>query len=388
VGLPIDNDEAWVDWRRQWTFRPGITYLNHGSFGPPPERVRQAQREWQAALAGQPMDFYVRELEPHLDLVRARLAKFVGGTRDNLVLIENATYGMNVVAGSLELGPGDEIVLTDHEYGAVLRIWERACVERGARIITATLPSPIESGDQIVDCVMAAVTPRTKLLVFSHITSQTALVLPAQAICRVARNRGVATCIDGPHAVATLDLDLDGLDCDYYAASCHKWLSAPFGSGFLYVHPRVQATIRPPILSWGRVGHERAHRWDEEFTWLGTRDPSAYLSVPTAIDFLNDVGIDAYRRRCRYLVDYARRQIESLTPVSPLTASEPYVSMLAFPLPPGDARALQLALRERYGIEAPVADWNNHRLLRVSCHLYNRQSDLDHLAKALGELLG
>jgi isopenicillin-N epimerase len=388
VGLPADNDEAWAAWRDEWTFRPGITYLNHGSFGPPPQRVQNAQRQWQQALVSEPMDFYVREFEPHLDHARTRLAEFVGTSRDNLVYIDNATYGMNVVAASVDLRRGDEVVLTDHEYGAVVRVWERTCAAHGARIVTANLPSPAESPDQIVDSITAALTTKTRLLVFSHITSQTALVLPAQAICRAARERGVPICIDGPHAVATLDLDLDSLDCDYYAASCHKWLSAPFGSGFLYVHPRAQTTLRSPILSWGRVGPEKPQLWHEEFNWLGTRDPSPFLTVPTAIDFLADVGLAAYRSRCRYLVDYARRRIEPLTRLAPLTASEPYVSMLAFPLPSGDARELQLALRQRYGIETPVTQWQGRPLLRVSCHLYNRQADLDHLAKSVGELLG
>ena len=385
--LPIDNDDAWSVWRNEWSFRPGITYLNHGSFGPPPRRVVDAQRQWQDALASEPMDFYVREFEPHLDQARTRLAEFVGVSRDDLVFVENSTYGMNVVAASLELRPGDEVVLTDHEYGAVFRIWERACERSGARVVTAKLPMPIQSSDQAVDSIADSLTHRTRLLVFSHIASSTAIVLPAQTICGTARKRGVAVCIDGPHALATLDLDLDALDCDYYTASCHKWLSAPFGSGFLYVHPRAQASVRSPILSWGRVGPETPQSWHDEFNWLGTRDPSAYLTVPTAIDFLEEVEIDAYRVRCRSLVDYVRPKIEAITQMGALTIGNFYVSMLAFPLPAGEARPLQLALRRQYGIEIPISDWQGRRLLRVSCHLYNRHSDLDHLVDALAELL-
>ena len=385
--LPVENDDAWSVWRGEWTFRPGITYLNHGSFGPPPRRVVDAQRQWQDALASEPMDFYVRELEPHLAGARARLADFVGARTDDLVFVENSTYGMNVVASSVDLRPGDEIVLTDHEYGAVFRIWRRACQRSGARIVSANLPWPIESTDHVVDAIAASFTPKTRLLVFSHITSSTALVLPAEEICQAARKRGIAVCIDGPHALATLDLDLDGLDCDYYTASGHKWLSAPFGSGFLYVHPRAQSSIRPPILSWGRVGPETPERWYDEFNWLGTRDPSPFLTVPTAIDFLAEVGLNAYRARCRRLVDDARIKIEEVTQVGAITVGDRHVSMLAFPLPAGEARSLQLALRQRFGIEVPIADWQGRRLMRVSCHLYNRQHDLDLLVRSLAELL-
>jgi isopenicillin-N epimerase len=385
--LRVDNDDDWSVWRREWSFLPGITYLNHGSFGPPPRRVVDAQRQWQDALASEPMDFYVRELEPNLAGARARVAEFVGVRTDDLVFVENSTYGMNVVASSVDLRPGDEVVLTDHEYGAVFRIWQRACQISGARIVTAKLPWPIESTDHVVDAIAASFTPKTKLLICSHITSLTALVLPAEEICQAARKRGIAVCIDGPHALATLDLDLDGLDCDYYTASGHKWLSAPFGSGFLYVHPRAQPSIRPPILSWGRVGPETPERWYDEFNWLGTRDPSPFLTVPTAIEFLADVGIDPYRARCRRLVDDARIKIEELTQLGAITAGDRYVSMLAFPLPAGESRPLQLALRQRFGIEIPISDWQGRRLMRVSCHLYNRRDDLDLLVRSLAELL-
>ncbi|MEX2186613.1 MAG: aminotransferase class V-fold PLP-dependent enzyme, partial [Pirellulales bacterium] len=230
-----------------------------------------------------------------------------------------------------------------------------------------------------------AITPRTKLLVFSHITSPTAVILPAAELCRLARDRGVRVCIDGPHAVATLPLALDALACDYYTASCHKWLSAPLGSGFLYVHPRHHGEIDVPVLSWGRLQPALPTCWTDELTWQGTRDPSAYLSVSAAIDYLDAVGIEAYRERTHYLARYARRRIEELTGREAFVPDDAawYGSMIALPLPAGDGPALQRRLREEFGIETPVVAWAGRRFIRVSGHLYTSTADIDHLVTSL-----
>jgi isopenicillin-N epimerase len=384
---PIEDDDAWDDLRRQWAFPEGITYLNHGSFGPSPSPVRAAHRRWQDAVQSEPMDFFVRELEGRLAAARQKMAAFVGASAHDLVFVENATYGMNVVAASVPLATCDEILVSDHEYGAVLRIWTRACRRVGAHVVTAELPPPSQPAEAVVDSIRRAITPRTKLLVLSHITSTTALVLPVAEICRAARSMGVPVCIDGPHALATLELNLARLDCDYYLASGHKWLSAPLGSGFLYVHPRAQAAIVPPILSWGRLLPALPTRWDEEFTWLGTRDPSAYLSTTAAIEFLEGVGLNDYRARTNFLVDYARERIVALTGREPEVPRGQYVSMLCLPLPDGDAAGLQKDLRSRYGIEIPIIDRNGKRSIRVSCHLHTRRADVDRLAHALRRAL-
>lgn len=221
-----------------WNLEPGVTYLNHGSFGPPPEAVRQARAVWQERLDRQPMDFFVRQLEPALLAARNKLAQFVGSDPENLIFVENATVGMNIVADSFPLQAGDEVLLNNHEYGAVQRIWKRACDAAGAKLVIATLPLPIRNAEETVAGLLAEATEKTRLIVVSHITSPTAITLPVADLCRAARERGIAVCIDGPHAVAQLELNLESLGCDFYTASCHKWLSAPFGSGFLYVAPR------------------------------------------------------------------------------------------------------------------------------------------------------
>lgn len=336
------------------------------------------------------MDFFVREYEPAWHAARESLAQFVQCDPADLVFVENATAGMNVVASSFRLQPNDEVLLTDHEYGAVLRIWQRACEEAGAtapKIVA--LPSTLSDVQEVVDAIVQAITLRTRLLVVSHITSPTAVILPVDEIMRAAQQRGVAVCIDGPHALLQTEVDLGRLRPDFYTASCHKWLCAPLGSGFLYVDPRHQATIRPPQLSWGRVFPEDKTAWSDEFVWSGTRDSSAYLTVPAAIDFFAPLGQLAFQRGTHRLAQYARRHLVELTRLEPIIPDDPawYGSMAHVPLSPGDRRKLQDALWHEHGIETPIVEWNGRRFIRVSCHLYNTHEQIDRLVRALHGLL-
>jgi isopenicillin-N epimerase len=405
------DDAAWAPLKAQWRIRSDTTYLNHGSFGPPPEPVRQARQRWIDRLDEQPMDFFVRQFEPAWLAARDRLAALVGTSGGNLIFADNATAAMNVVADALPLSAGDEVLLNDHEYGAVLRIWQRACAKVGATVNVVELPLPFRSAEETIDAIFAAVTPRTRLIVVSHITSPTAVTLPVEQICRRARAAGIAVAIDGPHAVAQLPLTIDSLDCDFYAASCHKWLSAPFGSGFLYVAPRHQSLIRPPVISWGRIPPTKIETWSDEFVWSGTRDPSAYLAIPAAIDFLDAVGFGEFRARTHWLAQYARRKLVDLTQREPIVPDSPewYGTMAHVPLPAqrkdgwhwqaqsasagpdtdggSVPNPLQRAIWRELQIEVPIVEFRGERYIRVSCHLYNDVEQIDRLVAGLKGLL-
>lgn len=384
-------------WRHHWSLPDDVTFLNHGSFGPSPKIVQQARREWSERLEREPVDFFVRHMEGHLDEAAEKLGTFVGAGGKDLIFVENATYGMNVVAANIELSPGDEVLLTDHEYGAVTRIWQRVCRQAGARTVVSKLAPPFDSPDQLAEHFLESVTDNTRLIVVSHVTSPTAVILPVEAICQRAGQLGVPVCIDGPHALAMRPLNLKQFGCDYYTASCHKWLCAPFGTGFLYVAPRRQGTIKPLVVSWGRSVSGRPSHWKDEFTWPGTRDPSGYLAVTTAIEFLESCGLDTFRNRTHKLARYARNRITDLTGLQPLVPDDPdcYGSMITLPLPSGDnpppqpnqRDPLQDRLWERYRIEVPLIHWQGARFLRVSCHLYNTESDIDRLSDALRAVL-
>ena len=386
----FDDDAAWSQWQGEWSIRADTVYLNHGSFGPSPDSVRAARHQWQQRLDDQPMDFFVRQFEPAWHAARGTVAAFVGTAADNLIFVENATAGMNLVADNFPLSPGDQVVLTNHEYGAVRRIWQRACQRAGTDAPTvARLPDRFESEEEVVEAVYSAVTPRTRLLVVSHITSPTALILPVKALCHEARQRGLAVCIDGPHAPAQLPVDIDDIGCDFYAASCHKWLSAPPGSGFLTVAPHRQSAFEPAMLSWGRLLPQLPERWFEEFIWSGTRDPSCYLATPAAIDFLQQISLETFRDRTHALAGYARRQLVERIGIEPPLSDSPrwYGSMALVPLPQVDPRRLQRDLWQQHGIEVPIIDFEGQQFIRVSCHLYNTPRQIDTLVEALARLL-
>ena len=386
-----------------WPIRPGTVYLNHGSFGPTPAPVLAARERWSRELAAQPMDFFVRRLEDELDAAAEALGRFVGADAAGLIPAANATTGMNLVARNLPLAPGDEVLLTSHEYGAVRRLWQTHAEPAGARVITAAIRAPLDDADAVAADVLAAVTDRTRVLVVSHVTSKTAAVLPVRAICAGARERGVPVAVDGPHAVAALPLEragLAGLGCDWYAAGCHKWLSAPFGAGFLWVAPRRRAGFRPLVVSWGGSVSGRPADWRDDFRWPGTQDPAPFLAIPAAISFLEERGLDRFRTHAAGLARGAVRRLNGLTGLPPVGPQFPDGAALpmaaaALPDPPagtkpvghGGCDPLQRALWERHGVEVPVIHRGGKRRIRVSCHLYTTPEHIDRLVGAVGEEL-
>lgn len=384
--------------RSAWTLDPGVTYLNHGSFGPAPDVVRRARERYSEELEREPMDFIVRRMEGRLDGALQTLGRFIGAAPGNLAFVPNATCAMNVVIASTPLEPGDEILLTDQEYGAVLRMWGQHCGRFGARTVSATLPSPPQSTEEIVTAIMSRVTPHTRMIIVSHVTSQTATVFPVTEICRAARARGVPVCIDGPHALAMRDLRLDDIGCDYYCASGHKWLSGPIGCGFLYVAPRRKQTLTPAIVSWGRSLSGQPGRWQDELHWFGTYDPAPYLAIPDAIAFLESIGLDKFRSETHALARVARSRLMEQIGAVPVTedSRDWYGSMVTLRLPqlpateawPGKPHPLQVALWEQDRIEVPVFQWKSSVCLRVSCHLYNDEADIERLVGALARLTG
>jgi isopenicillin-N epimerase len=345
------------------------------------------------------MDFLLRESPPLLWEARERLAAFLGGDSRRLVFTANVSVAVNVVASALRLAAPGEILLTDHEYGAMHWCWERAAQRQGLTLRTFALPILARDAEEIVEAVCRAVGERTRLLFFSHILSPTGLILPAREICAEARRRGVLTVVDGAHAVAMRDVDLDSIGADFYGGNCHKWLLAPTGSGFLYLGKGSEDRLQPLQVSWG-WHHDRA-RADERDEWgttprlralefEGTRDPCPCLAVPAAIDFQAGLGWERVRGRIAELTSYTRRRLDGLVGLRLATPQHPdlHGSMTAYRLPPGvDIIAVRQGLWEKHRIEAPIVERPEGPLIRVSTHFYNTEDEIDRLAEAMPGLL-
>ncbi len=372
--------------RSKFLLDPSIIFLNHGSFGACPIPVFEEYQRWQLELERQPVEFLGRRADTLLEHARQRLGDYLHAEADDLVYVPNATLGLNTVARSLDLQPGDEILTTDHEYGALNLTWEFVCRETGARYVQHHVSLPLTTAADFVDSFWESVTEQTRVIFLSHVTSPTALTFPVTEICKRARAAGILTMIDGAHVPGQLPLDLTALDADVYSGNCHKWLCSPKGSAFLWVHPDLQKQIDPLVISWG---------WQDDATfvtrqqWQGTRDLAAFLSVPAAIDFARENNWEAVRAACHTLVSETRQRVAALTGLAPLCpdSTDYFMQMAAMPLPVIDAEALKRRLYDEFRIEIPIVTWQNRNFARVSIQGYNTRADANCLLNALQTLL-
>ncbi len=370
--------------------KPGVVYLNHGSFGACPRPVFERYQALQRDLEAQPVEFLGRRFVALMRSARESLGSFLGADPGDLVFVPNATTGLNAVARSLRLAPGDEVLATDHEYGALDRTWTFLCEKAGARYVRQSVPVPFRSREAVADAVWAGVTPRTKILFFSHVTSTTALVFPAAELVRRARERGIVSVVDGAHAPGQIPLDLEGIGADFYAGNCHKWMNGPKGSAFLYARRGAQALVEPLVVSWGwRPERPGRSRFVDEHEWQGTRDVAAYLSVPAAIEFMAEHDWDAVRRWCHVLTVLARDRVNALTGKPALAVANGgwFAQMATMELPRCDHELLQRRLYDEFAVEIPTFAWNGGSWIRVSIQAYNTEADVDTLVRALARVL-
>jgi isopenicillin-N epimerase len=359
---------------------PDVVFLNHGSFGACPRPVFEEYQRIQLDVERTPIELLsLKRRHPELiAAVRERLAAYVGAAPADLILVPNATTAVNMVARSLDLQPGDEIVSTTHEYGGNEPLWRYVCERHGARYVEVdTVPA------RAVDDLLGAVTPRTRALFVSHISSPTALRFPVEALCRRARDAGVLTIVDGAHAPGQIALDLDTLGADVYTGNCHKWLCAPKGAAFLYARADAQQVLEPLAFSWDWTQAE----WADRHRWVGTKDVSPHLAVPAAIDFQAAHGWDAVRVRCHALATLAAQELSGLGLESLPEDDAEFVQMIAFRMPPCDPEHVTLRLAHEHRIEVLAQAWRGQPTLRVSFQGYNDERDLDALLTALPQVL-
>ncbi len=376
--------------KKQFLIDPNICFLNHGSFGATPLPVFQKYQEWQRLLEKQPVEFLGRKAADLLRSARMELANFLNTDPDNIVYITNATYGMNNIARSLRLKKGDEVLSTNHEYGAVDRIWKFLSSKQEFKYINFPINLPVDDTSAFVESFWKNVTNRTKVISLSHITSPTALVLPVEEICRRAQASGIITIIDGAHAPGQIDLNITSIQADFYTGNLHKWLCAPKGSAFLYAAPHCQNLIEPLIVSWGwQSENPGPSKYVDYLEWNGTRDISSFLSVPDAIQFFYQYIKGEPQNHCYRLVNETSNRIAEITGIPPLSNGVNWTAQMGASFLPEkmDGNWLKNELYDNYRIEIPVIQWNDRWLIRYSYQIYNDERDMEHLISVLASLL-
>ena len=391
--LPLPSQFA-----RLWTIDPQVVYLNHGSFGACPKVILEKHQEYGQMLEKEPVRFMMKNLEVLMDNSRKKVASFIHANQEDIVFVQNATTGVNTVFRSLNFRQGDEILYTNHIYGACKQTLEFIARQTGAKLVEAAYPFPIKSSEQIVEAVMEKVTPRTRIALIDHISSATALIHPVEIIVKELNRRGIDTMIDGAHALGSIPLDLNETGAAYYTANCHKWLCSPKGAAILHVRKDRQKGIVPVVIS--HAGYD-AEPFTERFFWPGTWEPSAVLCIADSIDYMDSLlpgGWPSVMMRNHGLCLEARSLICGVLGIDPPCPDSMVASMASFPIPvspeeiPYDYKGfdlLQDRLFEKYGIEIPVWNWSEpiSRLTRISVQLYNCMEQYQYLGQALKNLI-
>ena len=368
---------------------PDITYLNHGSFGACPKTVFNEYQRWQNELEKGPVEFLIEKGPVMLKESRAKLAKYIGCHEDDVVYTTNPSYAINIIAKSINLKNGDEVLTTDLEYGAMDRTWKYYCKQKGAFYKRQKINLPIKSKKQIVDEIFKGFTAKTKVLFVSHITSTTGLILPVMEICQKAKELGLMTIVDGAHVPGHISLNIQNLNADIYTGACHKWMLSPKGASFLYVKSDLQDQFDPLTISWGYDSDEPSKsKFIDYHQYQGTRDISAFLTVPKAIDFLANNNWTEVSKTCKKLViaNYPILcDLLGAEPICPLN-SDFLGQMCSIPINSKNEIQLKKLLFHEYKIEIPLMRSDDQLFLRMSLQAYNDQKDVNYLIKVLKEI--
>ena len=363
---------------------PDITYLNHGSFGACPKPIFESLLGWQRRLENEPVKHLAYDLYDNLENSREALSLYVNCHKDDIVFFPNPSTALNTVLRSLDLKEGDEVLTTNHEYGAMDRAWRFLSNKQGFLYVNHNITIPLISKDQFIDEFKKGITNNTKVIFISHITSPTALIFPVEDICRIAKERGIITIIDGAHAPAQIDLDISKLKPDFYTGACHKWMCSPKGVAFLYVSKHLQDIIEPLVISWGYEAERPSHsQFLDYLQWQGTNDLSSYLTIPDTINFLKENNWTEITKECHKLNLWAREKIIKELNLELLSNDLFVGQMSSFFYQLKNVFNDQRDFYDRYKIQIPFFSWNNNTLLRISIQAYNSQNDVNQLIAAL-----
>ena len=380
---------VYSDLKEAFLLREDIAFLNFGSFGACPKPVFEEYQRFQRELEFEPVQFIINKGPKYLEESRIRLAEYLTCSADDLVYVPNPTYAVNIVARSLDLKPGDEVLTTNIEYGACDRTWDFYCGEKKAKYIKQAISLPIKSKEAFLDDFRKGFTDRTRLVFISQITSATGLILPVKEICEEAKQRGLPVFIDGAHVPGHIPLNLESLGPDFYTGACHTLMMTPKGSSFLYVKQEHQKQLDPLIVSWGYQADFPSHsQFLDYHQFNGTRDFSAYLTIPKAIDFMKWNDWWGVAEDCRILVQKWLPKLCELVGSEPLTpVNDEFIGQMgSIPVQCENPMELKLILYNEFKIEIPVMVQNGQSYVRFSINAFNKEDDLVKLEKALIDL--
>lgn len=383
---PIWGDD-WEEVRRLWPLDPDVAHCNHGSYGAVPGPVLEVQDGFRAQMVANPVRWFGRESPRLVSEAREEVARFVGGSPDDVAFVNNVSAGVSAIVHSMALGPGDEVVSSDHIYGAVSSALDRLCARTGATRVVAEVP--FEASDEEVVAIFAKhCSDRARLVVVDQVTSPTARLFPVAGVAQAAHDAGAAVLVDGAHAPGMLPLDVPAIGADFWTGNLHKWACAPAGTGALWVAPPWQDRMRSLIVSWGE-----ADGYPLSFERVGTEDLSAWLAAPSALELLGSLGWDRVRGHNAALVEWAQATVADILGVAPgKLRHDAGLSMAIVPLPPGRAdtpeqtKAVQHHLQS-LGVEMAIGCWGGHGRIRLSAHVYNRPSDYERMAMGVRDFL-
>ena len=367
---------------------PDITYLNHGSFGACPKPIFNSLIKYQKILEFEPTKHLAYDVFNYLEQSRIALGKYINCNKNDVIFSSNPSTALNTVIKSLNLKENDEILTTDHEYGALDKTWNFICKKTGAKYIQQNIPLPLNSKEQFIEHFTKGLTKKTKIIFISHITSPTALIFPIKEVCKIAKDKGIISIIDGAHAPAQIKLDIQKINPDIYVGACHKWMCSPKGVSFLYAKKEIQSIIEPLVISWGYDPENNSKTQFIDFhQWQGTKDMSAFLTIPDTINFLKKHQWEKVTQECCSLNIWARNEINNFLKKEPIANKKFIGQMSSFNVNlKEDPFDFNIKFYLKYKIQIPFILWKNKTFMRISIQAYNSKNDVLKLLEALDDL--
>ncbi len=372
--------------KSQFMLDSNITHLNHGSYGACPKPIFDSHIKWQKKLESNPTKHLGFDLFNYLEESRNALSEYIHCNKDDIAYFPNPSTALNTVIKSLDLKPGNEILSSNHEYGALDKTWSYMSKKKGIKYIQTPIPLPLISEEDFIDRFTRNITNKTKIIFLSHITSSTGLIFPVEKICKIARERGIISIIDGAHVPGHIKLNIKNLNPDIYTGACHKWMCSPKGTAFLYVNKNMQNIIEPLVISWGYDSdNPGTSQFLDYLEWQGTNDMSSYLTIPDTINFLEKNNWKNVAEKCRKLNIWARNEINQLLKIDPISDDKFLGQMSSIPMQSNDILQDQIDFYTNYKIQIPFIKWHDKEFFRISIQAYNTKEDIFRLLETLDD---